>query len=120
VGRFACFRTCGFSRDGHGNLRASRRNWLDESTWRWQNLRCRHLFRGGRPAGFVGWICWICRRSAAPGHIGKWVFGSQIGISPVLFPIVLVIAVLVTFAGSAVAIRRAMKLDPVYALRENV
>jgi putative ABC transport system permease protein len=67
----------------------------------------------GGTAGFAG-------GALLAGHIGKWVFNSQIGISPVLFPIVLVIAVLVTFAGSAVAIRRAMKLDPVYALRENV
>lgn len=66
----------------------------------------------GGTAGFAG-------GALLAGRIGKLVFNSQIGISPVLFPIVLVIAVLVTFAGSAVAIRRAMKLDPVYALREN-
>jgi putative ABC transport system permease protein len=49
--------------------------------------------------------------------IGRSIFDSQISIQPVLFPVVLAIAVIVTFAGSAAAIRRAVKLDPVYALR---
>jgi len=35
----------------------------------------------------------------------------------VLLPLILAIAVLVTFAGSATAIRRAVKYDPVHALR---
>jgi putative ABC transport system permease protein len=50
-------------------------------------------------------------------EIGRTIFGSQITIEPVLFPIILGIAVMVTFAGSALAIRRAVKFDPVYALR---
>jgi putative ABC transport system permease protein len=50
-------------------------------------------------------------------QIGRSIFASQITIEPVLLPIILAIAVLVTFAGSALAIRRAVKLDPVYALR---
>ncbi len=49
--------------------------------------------------------------------IGRIIFNSQMEIQPVLFPIVLGIAVLVTFAGSAIASRRAVKFDPVYALR---
>jgi len=49
--------------------------------------------------------------------IGHSIFASQITIQPVLLPVVLSIAVLVTFAGSAAAIRRAVKFDPVYALR---
>lgn len=49
--------------------------------------------------------------------IGESIFNSRITIDPVLFPFILAIAVLVTFAGSALAIRRAVKLDPVYALR---
>jgi len=49
--------------------------------------------------------------------IGRSIFDSQITIDLVLFPILLAIAVLVTFAGSALAIRRAMKFDPVLALR---
>ena len=54
------------------------------------------------------------------GQIGRSIFGSEITVQPVLFPVVLVIAVLVTFAGSAAAIRRAVKFDPVYALRGEV
>ena len=50
-------------------------------------------------------------------QIGKSIFNSQISIEPVLFPIIIAIAVFVTFAGSAAAIRRAVKFDPVFALR---
>ena len=50
-------------------------------------------------------------------QIGHSIFDSQIGIQPVLLPVVLVVAVLVTFAGSTAAIRRAVQLDPVFALR---
>jgi len=50
-------------------------------------------------------------------QIGRSIFDSQIAIDPVLLPVVLALAVIVTFAGSALAIRRAVKFDPVYALR---
>src|SRR5712691_12326 len=50
-------------------------------------------------------------------QIGRSIFNSQITIAPVLFPVILVIAVIVTFAGSAAAIRKAVGLDPVFALR---
>jgi putative ABC transport system permease protein len=50
-------------------------------------------------------------------QIGRSIFNSQISISPVLLPVILAIAVVVTFAGSAAAIRRAVTLDPVFALR---
>jgi len=50
-------------------------------------------------------------------QIGRSIFNSQITIAPVLFPVILVIAVMVTFAGSAAAIRKAVELDPVFALR---
>lgn len=50
-------------------------------------------------------------------QIGRSIFDSQITVQPVLFPLILAIAVIVTFAGSAMAIRRAVKFDPVYALR---
>ena len=49
--------------------------------------------------------------------IGRSIFDSQITIDPVLLPVILALAVVVTFAGSALAIRRAVKFDPVYALR---
>jgi putative ABC transport system permease protein len=50
-------------------------------------------------------------------QIGQSIFDSQITIQPVLLPVILTIAVIVTFGGSAAAIRRAVKFDPVYALR---
>jgi putative ABC transport system permease protein len=53
-------------------------------------------------------------------QIGDSIFNSQITIQPVLLPVILSIAVLVTFAGSAAAIRRAVKFDPVYALRGDI
>lgn len=49
--------------------------------------------------------------------LGSAIFGSSISIEPVLLPLVLAIAVVVTFVGSAAAIRRAVKYDPVHALR---
>jgi putative ABC transport system permease protein len=61
-------------------------------------------------AGFAG--------GALLAHqIGRSIFDSQITIQPVLLPVILTIAVIVTFAGSAAAIRRAVKFDPVYTLR---
>jgi putative ABC transport system permease protein len=50
-------------------------------------------------------------------QIGRSIFNSDISIPPVLLPVILAIAVIVTFAGSAAAIRRAVSLDPVFALR---
>jgi putative ABC transport system permease protein len=50
-------------------------------------------------------------------QIGRSIFNAQITITPVLLPVILVIAVVVTFAGSAAAIRSAVRLDPVFALR---
>jgi len=55
--------------------------------------------------------------SALARQIGHSIFNSQISISPVLLPVILAIAVIVTFAGSALAVRRAVSLDPVFALR---
>ena len=50
-------------------------------------------------------------------QVGHSIFASEISIQPVLLPVILTIAVLVTFAGSAAAIGRAVKFDPVHALR---
>jgi putative ABC transport system permease protein len=50
-------------------------------------------------------------------QIGQWVFQSRIAIQPVLFPIVIGLAMFVTFAGSAASIRKAMRFDPVMVLR---
>ncbi len=50
-------------------------------------------------------------------EIGKWIFSARIAVEPVLFPVVLAMAVLVTFAGSAASIRRAMHFSPAIVLR---
>lgn len=49
--------------------------------------------------------------------LGRTIFGSAIEVQPVLLLVILGIAVAVTFGGSALAIRRAVKYDPVLALR---
>lgn len=49
--------------------------------------------------------------------LGRAIFGSAIEVGAVLLPVILAIAVGVTFGGSAIAIRRAVKYDPVLALR---
>ncbi len=50
-------------------------------------------------------------------ELGRTIFGSSIVVDPVLLPVIVGIAVMVTFAGSAAAIFRAVKYDPVHALR---
>ena len=50
-------------------------------------------------------------------QIGLAVFGSSIRFDPVLLPLVLGLAVVVTFAGSAAAVRSALRVDPVIVLR---
>lgn len=50
-------------------------------------------------------------------RIGEAVFHSGVAITPVLLPMVIFLALLVTITGSAAAIRRALKLDPVLVLR---
>ncbi len=65
----------------------------------------------------MGGVVGFTAGSLLARQIGRSIFSSQISIQPVLFPIILAIAVFVTFAGSAAAIRRAVKFDPVFALR---
>ncbi len=61
-------------------------------------------------AGFGGGIL-FARRA------GIWIFGSQISVSPVLLPVILTIAVGVTFLGSVASIRKAMRYEPATVLR---
>ncbi|MGA7295428.1 MAG: FtsX-like permease family protein [Terriglobales bacterium] len=65
----------------------------------------------------IGGVAGFSAGALLARQIGRSIFNSQISIEPVLFPIILAIAVFVTFAGSAAAIRRAVKFDPVFALR---
>ena len=63
--------------------------------------------------GGIGYVA----GNAMAQQIGLWVFQSRVAVQPVLLPIVLGLAVVVTFAGSAASIRKAMQFDPVMALR---
>ncbi|MBS1850490.1 MAG: ABC transporter permease [Acidobacteria bacterium] len=65
----------------------------------------------------VGGVVGFLGGSLLARQIGRAIFHSQITIQPVLFPIILGVAVLVTVAGSSAAIRKAIQLDPVFALR---
>ena len=65
----------------------------------------------------IGGVIGFAGGSLLARQIGQSIFNSRISIEPVLFSIILAIAVFVTFAGSAAAIRRAVKFDPVFALR---
>jgi putative ABC transport system permease protein len=63
--------------------------------------------------GLIGFLA-----GAALAHrIGQSIFGSAIEVHPVVLAIVLCAAVLVTFVGSAGAVRKAMQFDPAVVLR---
>jgi putative ABC transport system permease protein len=82
------------------------------------NLTVAAIFLGeATMLALIGGVVGFTGGSLLARQIGRSIFSSQISIQPVLFPIILAIAVLVTFAGSAAAIRRAVKFDPVFALR---
>jgi len=49
--------------------------------------------------------------------IARSIFASRVALQPVLFPLVLGVAVVVTFAGSAASIRRALRFEPALVLR---
>jgi putative ABC transport system permease protein len=65
----------------------------------------------------LGGVAGFFAGSLLAHRIGRSIFDSDITIQPVLFPVILAIAVIVTFGGSAAAIRRAVQFDPVFALR---
>ena len=50
-------------------------------------------------------------------RIGRSVFGSSIAVHPVVMAVVIISALLVAFAGSTGAIRKAMHFDPAVVLR---
>ncbi len=66
----------------------------------------------GGLAGFAGGVL-LAR------ELGRRIFGSSIVVDPVLLPVIVGIAIIVTFGGSAAAIFRAVKYDAVHALRAD-
>lgn len=53
-------------------------------------------------------------------RIGLAIFHTSVEITPVLLPVVMFLALVVAIGGSAAAIRRALKLNPVLVLRGDV
>jgi putative ABC transport system permease protein len=50
-------------------------------------------------------------------HIGQTVFGSPIDVQPVVLALIILASLIVTFAGSAGPVRKAMRFDPAVVLR---
>jgi putative ABC transport system permease protein len=50
-------------------------------------------------------------------RIGQTVFGSAIAVQPVVLAVAIIAALMVTFIGSAGAVRKAMQFDPAVVLR---
>jgi putative ABC transport system permease protein len=63
--------------------------------------------------GLVGFIA----GTIMAHRIGQSIFGSAIVVHPVVLAVVLFAAVLVTFLGSAGAVRKAIQFDPAVVLR---
>ncbi len=70
------------------------------------------LALAGGGAGFLA-------GAALARYIGATIFGSSIEVHPVVLALILCAALAVTFAGSAGAVRQAMRFDPAVVLRGN-
>jgi putative ABC transport system permease protein len=57
--------------------------------------------------------------SLLAGRIGQQVFGSGIGFNPTILPATLLLAILVSLAGSAPSVWQAMQMEPARVLREE-
>lgn len=71
-------------------------------------------------AGFLalaGGLLGFLAGAALAHQIGQSIFGSSIVVHPVVLAVVLCAAVLITFLGSAGAVRKAMQFDPAVVLR---
>jgi putative ABC transport system permease protein len=71
-------------------------------------------------AGFLaiaGGLLGFLAGAALAHQIGQSIFGSAIVVHPVVLAVVLCAAVLITFLGSAGAVRKAMHFDPAVVLR---
>lgn len=65
----------------------------------------------------VGGAIGFLAGAAMARRIGESVFGSSVDVHPVIFAVVICTALLVTFVGSAGAVRKAMRFDPAVVLR---
>ena len=74
-------------------------------------------------AGFLalaGGIIGFLAGALLAHRIGQTVFGSAIDVQPVVMALVIFAAFFVTFAGSAGAVRKAMRFDPAVVLRGDL
>lgn len=55
--------------------------------------------------------------TALAHRIGQTVFGSPLAVHPIILAVIICAALLVTFLGSAGAVRKAMRFDPAVVLR---
>jgi putative ABC transport system permease protein len=74
------------------------------------------LTEAGLMAVAGAWIGFVAG-SALARYIGQSVFGSAIVVQPVILAVVISAAMLVTFAGSAGAVQKAISFDPARVLR---
>jgi ABC-type antimicrobial peptide transport system permease subunit len=68
--------------------------------------------------GFVGGIAGYLLGSVLAWRLALAVFGVPIGIHLVMLPVCLALALAVTLAGSAIPLRRVLKLSPALVLRD--
>jgi ABC-type antimicrobial peptide transport system permease subunit len=71
-------------------------------------------------AGFLalaGGLLGFVAGASLAHRIGQGIFGSAIVVHPVVLAVVIFAAFLVTFLGSAGAVRKAMQFDPAVVLR---
>jgi putative ABC transport system permease protein len=71
-------------------------------------------------AGFLavaGGLAGFVAGAVLAHRIGQSIFGSSIAVHPVVLAVVIFAALLVTFVGSAGAVRKAMQFDPAVVLR---
>jgi len=67
--------------------------------------------------GLCGGVAGLATGYGLAQVIARTVFGSGIGMSPVLMPLILAISLVVAFVGSAIPLRTALRLGPTDVLR---
>lgn len=67
----------------------------------------------------VGGLLGYVFGSLLADRIGEQVFGSSIAFNPTLLPATLLLAVIVSLAGSAPSVWQAMQMEPAAVLREE-
>jgi putative ABC transport system permease protein len=68
--------------------------------------------------GLVGGIAGYLLGSVLAWRLARAVFGVPVGIHLVMLPVCLALALVVTLAGSAIPLRRALKVSPAVVLRD--